>query len=413
MPKQITSLSRKLQERARVWAQDLKLSEHTKDSILRLPLAHMMDIWVRWKKGERSNQIGDNESLNHDIHGVTRMRQGNCSIRINPRDPMRRQLLTIVHEMIHCYTHPDQPDHGELHTLAAGLAYNVFPQYLREKGTMFYDNEGNILGDAADGMALDGEQGIVTIDGEPHGIVTTDGEFSDDGDFFAKRMRGLPQKMRRALGAVLQPHKALVKLGRNQAMSKKRNAGAEAAVDAAQWGGWIWDFLRAMFEANSFVGPRRGAAKFSIITNFTRYKATSWAAFREQLLQTINSQAARATKTTATSIAVAGLPTIVTLAATGSLGAIGRISDSIINTDNRPITLRCFSSGAPAVEQQYYVDIDYSKGVSDFIVLHQENDRGSGIPTALQTTQLRIDADGIRPGAVLAAETINLRELEA
>jgi hypothetical protein len=175
------------------------------------------------------------------------------------------------------------------------------------------------------------------------------------------------------------------------------------------WRGWIIDQIRNAFESQQYIIPLKGVYRNTPTFNFSGYRAPTFEAFWTQLINSLNIDATNTTKQVASAVAAAGNATAAALT-NHSIGAIVRLSDSWNQADNRPVTVQHFQ--AAGVEQDYVMGIELERGVAEWIVLHVNNDRGAGVPFARADLNVRIAADGVREGAVLTVETINLRDLQ-
>jgi hypothetical protein len=185
-----------------------------------------------------------------------------------------------------------------------------------------------------------------------------------------------------------------------------------AAVETIQdQGGWIMPILYKMYVTQKYIWPLRGVARATPTFNFSGYRAQSWKGFWASLFSSLNAGANRAVKSTASAIVVAATITDAdtTAVVNRSIGLIVRFTDSLNLADLRPITVQHFENGG--VQQDYVVQPD--QGLAEWIVLHVTNNRGNGVVEARADMNARILANGARAGAVLTAESINLREIEA
>lgn len=408
-------------------------------------LSQIFGAWKKFKRGQPLNLVGV-KPLKPGIHGVTRVRGGKVhSVDISDGDPVDRQSLALVHELLHVHTFPkrmhSKQDHRDIHVLAAGLDKHIFPQ-IAEEGSDMYDEEEEMAalalldGDFYDDDDFDGDywDDDVVVNDDDYGF-----EYDDEGDFWEDddnyddnfswkkfRRKVLPKIAKVALPGV--GHLIAKKMKKKQhSRARKRLTRAKAAnamkvpqkqpakgamKDMVEWGGWIMPAIQTAFSGKTLLVPRRGVVRAAPTHNIYGWKAPTWAAFWSQLIQSLEAGNNRTLKEFQRATAVAAVNTVVTFATARSIGAIVRLSDSITNADNASIQVRHFNQ-AGATEIPYIVDISLDKGVAEYLVIHGENDRGGGVPTSREDHQVQVDADGMRPGMVLSIESVNLRELQA
>lgn len=292
---------------------------------------------------------------------------------INDLTPWPRQRQALVHELIHEEALPTPTHHprvhSEVHKLAAGLDKYIFPAY--EPGSSEHYQMRN-------SQFLTPEEAAVMYDRE---IVV-----HDDGP-------------------------GLVALPDRKAIKQVRDLEPEALATRAAYGGWIMEKLQKVYTTQSYFLPIRGVYRATPTFNFSKFRAESWSAWWSQLIQSLNGTANNTTKAIATTTAVAATLTTVTPASVGSIGLLVRITDSILNADNRPVTVNHFVAGGTQLD--YTVGVQLDRGIAEYLIVHVNNDRGSGVVAAREDLNLTIAADGIRAGANVTAESINYREIEA
>jgi hypothetical protein len=405
MPIALSSLARRFNrddiKAIKRWAQYSKLDPALIERISELDLDSMLLSWERLQQGLTGTKV-HLTALPYEVHGCTKIIDGQLSsIEINANDPLTRRLITLAHEQLHVLFYPKQPDHHSLHLLAVHLATQVFP-HKTMKPNLFTTEElfsmRNVpLGDKGFPSAYD--DGPVLYD-------ATDRL----KELFATVMQG------RAPAGSVAP---AVRVARPDAPAVRQITPTKAIAIRKQippledktddWRGWIIDQIRNAFESQQYIIPLKGVYRNTPTFNFSGYRAPTFEAFWTQLINSLNIDATNTTKQVASAVAAAGNATAAALT-NHSIGAIVRLSDSWNQADNRPVTVQHFQ--AAGVEQDYVMGIELERGVAEWIVLHVNNDRGAGVPFARADLNVRIAADGVREGAVLTVETINLRDLQ-
>lgn len=371
-----------------------------------LPLDRMYRIWKNWKAGKPISGLWDGLDSNR-LHGVTHIRGGHFTgVSLNGGDSLRRQAITLIHEMIHRFTYKrwNQDElHTDIHTLAAGLAHVIFPQLAEEGDTSvrLTDEEVVAMRDAYDQLA---DAGLA----DERIQVNDEDDDDDEGDgesLFARK-----RKKKGLLGR----GRALLGLKKKNAIQAARPLELSEVAIGRVWGGWAMPYIKAAFRGQTMAVPRNGLDRVTPQHNIFGFKAGAFAAFWEQFIQSLNSGSGRATKAFGRSIAVAGVDTVVTLTPTPYRAAFFtiRLSNSILANTNRQYRLRMFTQ-VGATELPYIVNSSPNKGVTELFGIGVENERGGGVPISYTDAEFRIPADDVEPGAVLTVESGNLRELEA
>lgn len=399
--KTTSSLRARLEQDATKWCEYLKLSPDLCALIPQLRLDNIFKVWSDWRQGKRHRQIAV-ERLDDSTHGVTRVRGGKVtSVAVTDVDELERQLLTVVHELIHVFAHPYRPDHRDLHTLAAGLAYNVFPRYAQGGANMGNDlmDELEVLNDFDD--QDNGDEEAVLND--ELSDETTDGEAFD----LYRRRKSALSRIKKFM-----PHQQLLGIGRGRRIKKEKNAGLPALAIQKSYGGWILPYFRRLFEAQALAVPRRGITRMTPEFNIYGWKSGSYDAWFNQLMNSLSAGDGRTVKGFGKATMGGGPTTVVLTPLVRSVGLIVKIADSLLNNTGETVRIAMFDQ-AGATVQSWLVDLEPHVGTSEFICLYAENDRGSGVPTARNDQQFTIAAAGLVATARLSAESINLREIEA
>lgn len=409
-----SSLELRLKREAKNQAYLYKLGRQIGQLIEIAPLSKIFQVWKNWRKGIYHAALRRRTTLGDGVHGVTHLNRGRVSgIEVSTADSQRRQLITAVHELLHGYAGSQQPPHDQLHTMAVVLSESVFPQAEGNQDMLFDRDELEVLSDLQQRRNMIANSELDAEDDEEEmdeSVVVNDGDMSEalaelglqDGDsiydLYSRR-----KKKRGFLG-----------MGRGKRVKKKRDSGLAGDATVVSWGGWIMPQIKKAYESQSLLLPFRGIYRATPTFNFAGYKAPSFGAFWSQLIQSLDSGANRTVKGFAKATAAVGLPTVVTLAPalTRSIGLLVRITGSLTELKNEPVLVNHFS-GVGQVSAPYIVGIEFERGAAEYLILHVENDRGSGVPTAIPDAQLTIAADAIAAGTVVAIESINYRELEA
>jgi hypothetical protein len=393
---------------ARIAAADAKLSPYLRQLIEHLPLSQICEEWATWDRGLTPDGY-QRTFLEDNTHGVTHFRGGNfAGIEINQADPQRRQLVTVAHEAIHKYGRvSDEPD---IHGLAYILARMVFPSVGGNMNIFDRDPQEAI------GYDESLEEAALT-DEELEQIALTDLSpslqpfgLTQDADYFAKK-KSFISKLVRAPGQLV---KKLIRGGGKHKSVRQQVPvpASDADVIMSNFRGWAAEPVVRMFGAGALIMPARGIYRAAPIHNIAGFKAPTVRTFWSQLMETLNAGAGRAAKEEVRATAVAGVATVATISAnTRSIGAIVRLSDSFQAGDNRAVRVRHWT-GAGQTELEYLMGFELERGVAEWLILHVENERGGGLPLAAVSLQVTINADGIRPGAILSVESLNLRDIQ-
>jgi hypothetical protein len=367
------------------------------------------------------------------------------SVDISDADDKDRQLLTLVHELLHVHAHPNKPNHRDLHTLAAGLAKHIFPRHAEKGNTMFDATEEAALASLISGDFYDEDELFdVMVNDDDFMSMLEDAYDDDDDNFFGdeddydlfrrrkkKGLAGFFQKFKEKALPVLLPgvgsliakkerqkrrkHAARSR-DRADAAAKERIAAVQPATgsmkDIQDWGGWLMPALQQAYSGQALLVPRRGIVRAAPDHNINGWKASSWASFWAQMIQSLESGNNRTFKEFARATAVGGVATTVAFATARSIGALVRLSDSITNADNASVRVAHFTQ-VGATPLPYILDVSLDRGVAEYLVINAENDRGGGVPTSREDHQITVAADGMRAGMVMSIESVNLRELQA
>lgn len=406
---------------ANKWIKYLKLNPAFGRVIGDMNLENLYRIWKDWGQGIHHPSI-DIVDIGPGIHGRTRIRRGVAEkIEVSPRDAEDRQGLTLIHEILHAKTFPLPVSHSELHTMAAGLALHIFPQ-IAEKGDTLYLND-----DELDALVqvTDGELYPYMDDDDDDDDEYDIGELMSDldlrggrsgyemdlyrkGGFFGKLLEKIPiigkkkRKKRRR-----QEQKAAI--AARAMIPQVKSAGIEANVTRNNYKGWILPLITQLYNGQSYALPVYGVERMKPFHQIGGFKAPTWAAFWGQMIQSLDAGVARTAASADAATAVAGVATVVNLN-TRSVGVLVQLTDSMQQGDQRPVRVRHFTQ-AGATELEYLVSVKPGS-TAQWLVMAIENDRGAGIPTAANNHQVTINADGVRPGAILTIESINYREIE-
>lgn len=365
-----------------------------------IPYARICDEWNSVRMGTVPNgyRFAD---LGDGYHGVTHIRNGKVTgIQIHAKDPQRRQLVTVVHEALHKYAHPYRPNHDQIHSLAMVAANHIFRKYADSE-----DNE-EIMNHSvfdADEMELVGRLG-------DQRIALTDDYDDDNGelstlDLFRKKKGRSRPTVQTVPGAQVQ-----VAAGMMAPQQRVAPPGqiSEILGTAA---GWATTHILAAYTAGAFVAPLSGITRMKPVHNVAGLRAADVKSFWDQLLQTLTAGTTRGAFSSDAETAVAGVATVVAIAAARSVGVVMHLSSPVNNTDGRPVRVRHFT-GAGQTELEYYVIRAPGCTDASWLIIHPENDRGSGVPAADDDFQVTINADGVLAGTIVGVESLNLRDIQ-
>lgn len=390
-----------LKAKAHEWAILLKLGSGIRSLIDTMDIAAVYRCW-RERLEDKVPTGMQIVPLGDGIHGVTRIRGGAVKgIEIASGDPKSRQLVTIVHEKLHAEAHPNQPDHESLHTLAAGLATKVFPSYYQRREIMYTDKELAAMKGIEDEFDRDDEL-VVSTDEEDEGIISTDeddSEYEFDVELFRRKKKGKKKKK----SSQQQVEQQL--LGEN-----RKPSGLEGIAAVQRYQGWLMPHIIYCYENKTMIAPMEGIAHAEVVHNIGGYRAPTFAAWWEQLIQSLNAGATRADFGENAVVASAGVDSVVALTVS-SIGAIMSITDSELFADQRDVRVRHFSQ-VGATELEYFVVPKPRTGAMRWLCLGVTNDRGSGLPVTRADNAVTIPMDRVRPGAVIRVKSANYRDVE-
>lgn len=367
-------------------------------------------IWQAEKQDRLTSEYprAGYERMKPGVHGVTRVRN-ECiqEIRIRDQDPPKRREVTVVHEALHAWAHPIQPDHGQLHFVAVTLVQRFF----KEEDKMGY----NDLFSRDYVVLTDEENGNDDADVSPAIRDVLNGNEYDlyRRGFWRKKKKSSsqivipPQQFGVSANQVLLPGGGMTQL--------VRNPGEIAMEAVGQYRGWMMPALPRLFSAQAYTWPLRGVVRTATKNPFSGYRATDFGAFFGQLINSINSKDVKSTKAEADAIAVAALATVATLP-TGvfSIGVIVTITPPADSRDVAPVPINHFTQVGGQVSS-YTVHRELANQfspITQYILLNIRTDRGAGIVTAETGMAVTIPADKIAVGSRLYIETINMLELE-
>jgi hypothetical protein len=200
----------------------------------------------------------------------------------------------------------------------------------------------------------------------------------------------------------------LIRAGGDKVIRAQRGQSPEADEIRAQWNGWLTDILIKMYEAQSFVWPLWGVARFKPIHNISGYRADTLAAWWQQLMSTLETGATKADPQF-TRGAVAGGAALTVALTVSSIGAIVTLSDVIDSENNGVFEIEHFTAGT---QLDYEIVPDFRRGNLSYVILHVQNDRGSGIITRRDDLNARTIAAQRRDASTVTIETINYRDLQ-
>lgn len=370
----------------------MKLGKELTALIPQLKLHRIYEVWYNWKRGVRHPQLGTN-SLACDVHGVTHIRNGRVTgVEITDADDLKRQLLTVVHELIHVFAHPSRPDHRDIHTLAAGLAHVIFPkaERLESVGDLF-DDELAILTDLSDGEELDlSDESVVLTDGEDYDLL--------------RKKKNILNRLKKFM-----PHQAMSKLLRGRKAKVRHPAGIAAPILAKKHGGWIMGYLAEGYRTGAFVVPRRGVTRCTPLHNTRDYDAQDYDSMFDQGWASLNAGDSRTIKGIGQALFGVGPTTVVLAPLVRSLGLIVKFSDSILANINSSAIIVLFPASPNPL--RYKIDLEPTKGTSEIVCFFVENDRGKGVLTARNDQSITVEAGSLAPTTQITIESINIREI--
>lgn len=380
------------------WATHLKLGLEIRQLIPRLRLGKMFEVWSDWKRGIRHPQLSV-RPLDDRVHGVTHIRDGRvCGVEISPKDDLKRQLITVVHELIHVFAHPIRPDHRDIHTLAAGLSSVVFPAAEEKNSDMgdLYDLTDEEVVQLTDLADLSDE-----ADEADESIPLTD---SSDYDLF-RRKKNILSGLKKFL-----PHQQMSKMLRGRKAKVARHTGIAAPILAKKYGGWIMDYFAEMFRTNAFVIPRRGVSRVTPIDNVWEIVTGSYEGMISSGFSSLDAQPSRTVKGIGQALFGAGPTTVGLTPAVGCLGLIVKVSDSILANNNGSAIITLWPTTPNPL--RYKIDFEPTKGTAEFVCFFVENNKGKGLLTARTDLSVRFELAALAATTQITAESINRREID-
>lgn len=191
-------------------------------------------------------------------------------------------------------------------------------------------------------------------------------------------------------------------------VSPGREAQTSASLNmarAAGFRGWATQFAAKAMEANRIITPMSGVQRVTLSAgNILKWKYADIVQFLSAAQTGLQGESAKTVPAPVT--AVPGVATVATLTVR-AIAAVVRLSDTKQNGDFRPVPFAVSGSNVTAYTALLYP----CDCASDFILWALSNNSGEAnlvFPTDLAIT---IAADRVRPGALLAIEPINLRDL--
>lgn len=327
-------------------------------------------------------------------------------------------------------------DEAEAFTALAELAEGPELDLNYEYGE--YSDHESELEVAAEAIASlpDEEQEVILNDLESDGV-------NFDLDWSWKKLRrkitkAIPRPIRKVIRkvAALSPHglirRVLQKRKQKRHSTQRRKAGliqagfGKAAPQlkadqgaglqmSAAYGGHAVDWLTKAFLTNTLTWALRGVTAMTrtgVGANFGLWIPQNDGAWFQTLMQALNAGTGRMQKSIVQATAVAAVPTTVVIPAATRLTAVKiRLSDSSLNGDNRRVIVEHDTAGT---QYDVAVNIQPDRGVmvAEYVALLIEQGPGGLIPTASGGATFTVAADGMRPGMILEAESINLRDIQ-
>lgn len=175
---------------------------------------------------------------------------------------------------------------------------------------------------------------------------------------------------------------------------------------AKRYRGWAVNYMRAALAADRICVPMSGAQRLVLsagdILRLNYNDLFEFLGAAENVLQ-----GAASKEIPAPVAAVGGAPTVVALT-TRSAGLIVRISDSTLNADYRPVPLQISGTGLSTYTATLYPCSEKA----DAVLFGVSNNAGQAALIAATNVTLTIAADRIRAGALVAVESLTLRDIK-